>query len=444
MKRTAFRWFATASLVLVVVGSSLARTRPRYGGVLHVETHTDPLRSPDGIARKLLFDTLTTVSDRGELKPALAVSWESQSANHRWEFHLRNGVHFHDGSPLTADSVVQSLSAACNHCGWRARAVGNSVIVTSDSPMPGLPAELARCAFLITRTDQNGNPDGTGAFRFAANSNGILFLSANDDSWQGRPFVDAVEIYGNRTVREQWLDFSIGKADLVEVPPELLRQAQQQRLPVIVTSQPTELLALTISDQQISDVHLRESIALALDRLALFNVIFQKAGEVTGSLLPNAMSGYAFLFPTAANPGRSRELRGGRNTPLRLGVDSSNGAMQLVAERLALNLRDAGWNVRVAPQTANPELSLRLIHLEAADPPDALHEMVQGFGATVTVDNFEPASLYAAEHNFLRSYNVVPLLYLPRAYGVSTRVHSLALSPDGTPLLGNVSLEDAR
>ncbi len=444
MKRTAFRWFATASLVLACAVSTMARTRPRYGGVLHVETRTDPLKSPDGTARRLLFETLTTVDNNGEVKPALAVSWESQSANHRWEFHLRSGVRFHDGSALTAEAVTQSLSAACNRCGWRVRALGNSVIFTSDSPMLGLPAELARSVYLVTRTDQKGEPNGTGPFRFAANSNGILFLSANDDSWQGRPFVDAVEIYGNRTVREQWLDFSIGKADLVEVPPELLRQAQQQHLPVIATSRPTELLALTISNQQISDSHLRESLAIALDRMALFNVIFQKTGEPTGSLLPNELSGYAFLFPTAANPSRSRELRGGQSIPLRLGVDSSNATMQLVAERLALNLRDAGWNVRVAPQSANPELSLRLIHLEAADPADALREIMSTFGAAVAVDSTDPVSLYTVEHSFLQSYTVAPLVYLPRAYGVSTRVHTLALSPNGSPLLGYVSLEDAR
>jgi hypothetical protein len=39
---------------------------------------------------------------------------------------------------------------------------------------------------------------------------------------------------------------------------------------------------------------------------------------------------------------------------------------------------------------------------------------------------------------------VVPLLYLPTAYGVSTRVHNLQLGSDGTPQLANVSLEDAR
>jgi peptide/nickel transport system substrate-binding protein len=446
MKLTASRWFVVISLVLGLTLPAAARTRPRYGGTLHVETRADPLKSPDGIARKLLFDTLTQVTDGGQVVPALAVSWEAQSANHRWQFHLRSGVHFHDGSPLTAEAVAQSLSAACKHCAWHVRAVGDSVIITSDTPLPELPAELARSNCAITRQDENGNPDGTGPFHFVANSNGILFLSATDDSWQGRPFVDAIEVYGNRPVRDQWLDFSVGKADLVEVPPELLRQAQLDRMPLVIAARPSDLLALSVSSEQIPNEHLRESVAMALDRAALFNVIFQKQGEITASLLPNALSGYSFLFPVTANVSRSRELRGAQSVPLHLSVDSSSAVLQLVAERLALNMRDAGWNVRVVSQAANPhaELALRLVHVEAADAASALQETLEDFGVAAHDEGSDPASLYRTERSFLQSRTVIPLLYAPRAYGVGSRVQNLVLAPDGTPGLANVSLEDAK
>ena len=446
MKRIALLWLAVVSLLLGLLAPAAARTRPRYGGRLHMETRSDPLKAPDGAARKLLFDTLTQVNDHGEVAPALAVSWEAQSANHRWTFHLRSGVHFHDGSLLTAEAVEQALAAACTHCGWRARGVGDSVVITSDSPMPGLPAELARSLYAITRQDANGNPNGTGPFRFVANSNGIVFLTANDDSWQGRPFLDEIQIYGNRTVREQLLDFKVGKADLVEVPPELLSDAQQERIPLAITARPTDLLSLTMSDEALSDPHLRQSIALALDRTSLFNVIFRKQGEVTASLLPNALSGYSFLFDPSMNVGRARELRGGQSTALRLGVDASNATLQLIAERLALNLRDAGWSVHVVSQAANPnaELSLRLLHVEAADAPSVLRETLEDFGSALHDDPSDPASLYRAESTFLQSHIVVPLLYLPRAYGVSTRVHNLVLTPSGMPQLANVSVEDVR
>lgn len=446
MKRTVPWWLAVGSLLFALLAPATARTRPRYGGILHMETRADPLKAPDGAARRLLFDTLTQVNDGGEVAPALAVSWESQSANHRWQFHLRSGVRFHDGSPLTAEAVEQSLSAECLRCGWRVRAVGDSVVITSESPVPGLPAELARSIYAITRQGADGAPNGTGPFRFVANSNGILFLSANDDAWQGRPFLNEIQIYGNRTIDEQWLDFSVGKADLVEVPAEKLSLAQQERIPLIITPRPTDLLSLTMSDQLITDLHLRQSIALALDRTSLFNVIFRKQGEITASLLPNALSGYSFLFDTTMDVGRARALRGGQSAAVRLGVDSSNAALQLIAERLALNLREAGWTVHVVSQATNPnaELSLRLLHVEAADAPSALRETLADFGAALHDDTSDPASLYRAESAFLQSHIVVPLLYLPRAYGVSARVHNLFLSPSGAPQLANVTVEDVR
>ena len=445
MKRTVPLWLAVVSLLFVLPGPANARTRPRYGGTLRIETRSDPLRTPGSIARSLIFETLTQINGNGEVVPALAASWETQSANHRWQFHLRSGVRFHDGSPLTVEAVEQSLAAACNRCGWRVRAVGDSVVITSDAPMPGLPAELARSLYAITRESADGIPNGTGPFRVANSSKDFVVLAANDDSWQGRPYLDKIEIYGNVSIHDQWLDFSVGKADLVEVPPEKLSLAQQERMPLAITARPTDLLALTLSDQLLSDPHLRQSIALALDRTSLFN-IFQKQGEVTASLLPNALSGYSFLFPTAPDLGRSRELRGGQSGTLRLGFDASNPILQLVADRLRLNLRDAGWSVQVVPQAANPnpELSLRLLHVEATDAQSALRETLGDFGAASHDDLSDPLSLYRAESAFLQSHTVVPLLYLPRAYGVSTRVHNLVLSPSGAPQLANVSVEELR
>jgi hypothetical protein len=54
-----------------------------------------------------------------------------------------------------------------------------------------------------------------------------------------------------------------------------------------------------------------------------------------------------------------------------------------------------------------------------------------------------PEGLYRAEHDFLETHTLIPLLYLPRAYAASGRVRDLRLSPDGAPLLAGVSLEDA-
>src|SRR5208337_5026695 len=327
MRQTNTRWtvlrrFAISFLLLSVGICAWPRTRPHYGGSLHVEVAGDPWQGPDGLARRLVLDGLTALDANGIVSPALAVEWQSDSADHRWQFRLRQVVHFHDGSPLNAAAVVMALNTACPaNCPWTAvRAVGSAVIFASDSPMPNLPALLASDAYLIalTRTADGqtpANPIGTGPFQFTSSNNGLLTRAANENCWQGRPFLDEIVITGNRPIREQWLDLSVGRTDIAEVPPQELRQAQQQHLAVVV-SPPVELLALQVPDTgTLTNAVLRAALAESIDRGALSNVIFQKQGEITASLLPQSLTGYAFLFPADRDLNKANELRGGLTPP---------------------------------------------------------------------------------------------------------------------------------
>ena len=441
-------WFSLACLTL----SAAARTRPHYGGTLRIETEGDAWQMPDGIARRLVLDTLTTVPDAGGARAALAVRWESQNAAHRWEFWIRPGVHFQDGQPLTSDAVAAALADVCSRgiagaCPWRTvRAVGASVVFTSDSPVPDLPQLLAQTEFAIARQGANSAVIGTGPFRVTGYANGALMLAANDDCWSGRPFADAVEVRTRRTVRDQWLDLSVGRADIVEVPPELLRQAQQQRLNVLI-SRPVDLLALTIAPSgPLASREMRQSVALAVDRTALYNVIFQKQGEVTASLLPEDLSGYAFLFASDRDLDRARALRGGATVPaIRLDVSDTGATMQLAAGRVALNLHEAGFNVQVAPASRpTGALEIRKVHLEATEPGPALDEMLAQFGENGSVTGADAASLWQQESGVLDKETIVPLLWLPRAWAAGDRVRDLGLLSDGQPDLSDASLESGK
>jgi MarR-like DNA-binding transcriptional regulator SgrR of sgrS sRNA len=427
-----------------------ARTRPHYGGTLRAEIAGDPWQRPGGLARSLVFDGLTGMGADGAL-PALAAEWKTENNDHRWEFRLRPGVQFHDGSPLTASAVVAALTSACAaDCPWTAiHAVGVSVVFLGDAPMPNLPELLAGDDYLISAAGINGAGGlvGTGPFRPAGFNNGVLTLAANDNCWQGRPFVDAVEIHVRRPIREQWLDLGVGRADLVEVPAEQLRQAQQQRL-TVVASPPVTLLALQLRDSGLvlGNPNLRAAIANAIDRSALSNVIFQKQGEVTASLLPAALTGYSFLFSTERNLNKAHELRGGLNPPQLTLAAESDGAMQLAAQRIALNLREAGFNVLVVGIGGPPraDLFLRGLTLECSRPQPALESMMRAVGQSAPVEDKTSVGLYSAEREFLDRHMLIPLLFLPRAYAIAGRVRDLRLGPDGAPLLAGVSVEDGQ
>jgi peptide/nickel transport system substrate-binding protein len=456
MRWSVFRRCAISFFLVLVGIGAWARTRPHYGGTLRVEIAGDPWgesrNGPDGLARRLVLDGLTRLGSDGTVQPALAVAWTAEDFDHRWQFRLRSGVQFQDGSPLTAAAIVQSLNLSCNaNCPWTAiHAVGFSVVFTGDSPMANLPALLAEDDFRIALPETAGGsassaPIGTGPFRVTGSSNGTLMLAANDGCWQGRPFLDSIEIRVDRAVRDQWLDLSLGRADVVEVPPEDLRQAQQQRL-TIVQSPPVELLALEISDSgALANPMLRGSLAEAVDRSALFNVIFQKQGEITAGLLPQELTGYAFLFPTDRDLSKAHALRGGLACPpLTLGYEG-DGAMQLAAQRIALNLREAGFDVQTAPTkpAQRSDLTLRTLPLAGADPAAAMAVLLHAAGDTISVADQSPVALFHAERDFLDRKTLVPLLDLPRAYARSPRVRDFALLADGTPDLASASLEDA-
>ena len=438
------RQVAISCLLATLALPAAARTRPHYGGTLRIEIEGDPWQRPGGLARRLMLDGLTRMEADGVAHAALAVSWKPENQDHRWVFRLRSGVQFHDGAPLTSAAVVTALNAACSaNCPWLAiHSVGSTVIFTGDSPMPNLPALLASDEYLIA-SDLGGNI-GTGPFQSNGFKDAVLTLSANDNCWQGRPFVDAIEIHVHRSIRDQWLDLSVGRADLVEVPAEQLRKAHEQRLTVL-QSPPVLLLALSVSSSGVlGNPDLRAAIALAVDRSALSNVIFQKQGEVSASLLPSALTGYSFLFPVERDLNKSHEKHGGLTPPPLTLAAEDGGTMQLAAQRLALNLHDVGFNVRVVAaggaQTA--DLALRILPLASNQPRAALESILRGAGVQTPVPEQPPAGLFQVERDFLDAHTLIPLLYLPRAYAVGGRVRDLRLGTDGAPLLAGASLQD--
>ena len=445
------RRFAISLLLPAVALPAVARTRPHYGGTLRVEVAGDGIHSSGGFVLRLMLDGLTQLGADGTPQPALAMSWKPDNSDHRWEFQLRQGVQFQNGMPLTADRVVASLNQSCNgNCPWTTvHAVGTSVVFVSDGPEPNLPWLLAENQFLISLTDAgNGTAPlcciGTGPFAWN-DQDQPRSLAANDGYWGGRPFIDKIQIVTGRSIRDQWLDLSVGRADVVEVPAEELRQAQLQRL-TVATSQPVELLALEVGETgALANPMLRGAIAEAVDRAALFNVIFQKQGEVTASLLPQEMTGYAFVFPAARDLNKAHELRGGLNSPkLTLGAESG-GAMMLAAQRIALNLREAGFDVQPVDlnRVRHPDLALRRLPIEGADAAAAMETLLRAAGEPAAVPRQSSAVLFREEHEFLDRKTLIPLLDLPRAYAIGPRVRDFELNANGTPNLASASLEDA-
>src|SRR4051812_9076166 len=96
-----FRSLAVASIVaLLLSGTVSAESRPRYGGVLRVQTRAEWTSDANPL-RNLVYESLTALDDAGTPQPLLAASWDSQGDGRRWQFAIRKGLRFHEGTPLT-------------------------------------------------------------------------------------------------------------------------------------------------------------------------------------------------------------------------------------------------------------------------------------------------------------------------------------------------------
>jgi peptide/nickel transport system substrate-binding protein len=307
--------------------------------------------------------------------------------------------------------VIGALGAATRpHSGGTLRVEMRGSIETADPPTTGhgMPG-LAR-AFAISRWE---------AGRRAV-------YDANDNAPGGRPFLDSIDIQMARPLRDQSIDLELGKADIVELgPSELLRQPAGRH---VWSSAPVRLLALVFGSH-IDNSRIREALALAVDRSAIHTML-QRQGEISGALLPQWLSGYAFLFPAAADVVRAQALLAGlpaSGRTLSLSVDDV--AWRPIAERIALNARYAGLTVTVVPQ--NADVRLVEVRVGSPEPAAALSGMAASLGLPEPPRSDSPETLWAAERALLEGFRVIPLIHLPDVYGVSLRVKG---GPGITPL----------
>jgi peptide/nickel transport system substrate-binding protein len=104
---------AAAAVLALTIGTADARTIKwaRSADALTIDPHSQNEGPTTNLVRQI-YDALLERDSYGKLGPSLAVSWSVTSDPTVWEFKLRPGVKFHDGTPFTADDAVFSVERA--------------------------------------------------------------------------------------------------------------------------------------------------------------------------------------------------------------------------------------------------------------------------------------------------------------------------------------------
>jgi peptide/nickel transport system substrate-binding protein len=482
MRRLLLQLFAISSVALAAAGG-YASSRPRYGGAVRVLLHDrvmsiDPISDEDHPATRdrmasLAFETLTEVDAQGRLRPGLAVTWHADQAKRVWQFRLRL-ANFQDGTVLTAADAAASL--AKSNPAWKYSAPDRqTVVIETPSPVQHMAETLALPRYAIVKRQMENNVTvliGTGGYRLTQWQAGERAqFTANEDYWGGRPFADTIEFQMGASLREQLMDRQLGPYAATELSVDQIRAVEQNNQTVYV-SRPADLMAIVFPQRDCSgrpskkavDARVREALGLAINRAAISNVLLQRKGIPASGLLPQWLTGYEFMLGGATNLARARELRSDAAafvviTPIALAYDFSDPLAKLVAERIAVDAREAGIvvqpygeahiNSKTARASINADALLLRVPLESVDPQTALAARFDDLGLLQAAPPpvlaaTRPEDILEAEQTTLANHCILPVAHVPQALWLNNTAHNWQQRVNGEWDLDQLWVEGAR
>jgi peptide/nickel transport system substrate-binding protein len=306
---------------------------------------------PNNQIAQHIFDPLVAKDAQQLPVPALALSWKTVGDT-VWEFKLRPGVTFQDGSPFTAEDVVFTFE--------RAAKVPNSpspftlitrqmtkleivdpltVRISTAAPAPLLPLDLSGLPILSHSAAAGGAPEGkttaelnrgdglvgTGPFKFVDWKRGSeLVLARNDAYWGARPAWAKVTFKPLTNAASRVAALLAGDVDLIEDPPTAdlaklrkdpklsLAQAVSSRVIYIALDQhaePSPGIPDAKGRNPLKDRRVREALSHAIDRKGIVDKIMEGVGQPAGDFLPSPAFGTAKdTRPDKYEPAAARKL----------------------------------------------------------------------------------------------------------------------------------------
>ena len=187
---------ASAQELRVGISAELSAMDPHYHNV-----------SPNNMLARHIYEPLVGQDEKQTLKPLLAESWKAIDDT-TWEFKLRQGVKFHDGTPFTADDVIATMQRAPSvpksPSSFSAYVRGKefskvddfTVRVKTATPAPLVPTDLSTFGIISAKCKDTTTEDfnlgkcaagGTGAYKQAEYVAGDrVVLTPNENYWGGK------------------------------------------------------------------------------------------------------------------------------------------------------------------------------------------------------------------------------------------------------------------
>ncbi|MFN3257959.1 MAG: ABC transporter substrate-binding protein [Ilumatobacter sp.] len=279
----------------------------RYGGTLTIGhpylTDTLDFASATALQHEIVLDgiyeSLLEVTPEIEFVPHLAESFEQVSET-EYLFTIREGVVFHDGTPMTVDDVVYTFESitAEDFAGPAKQRLAPLVSVEAvDDQTVRFELSEPYAPFLYhmaspettgirNQAFQEANADnlalvanGTGAFKLRTFvPNELIELERHDEYWiEGLPYLDEVLIPTITDNATRLAGLRTGELDLTEIDPPTLPDLQALDDVVVSSIAPaqTQVIFMNCTRPPLDDVRVRQALFLSIDEQLIMDVLFE-------------------------------------------------------------------------------------------------------------------------------------------------------------------------
>lgn len=304
--------------------------------------------TPNNALTRHIFDRLILTDEKQKLTPGLATSWKPID-DLTWEFKLRQGVTFHDGTPFTADDVIFTFERAPavpnSPSSFATYTKGKTVVklddhtiqVKTERPYPLMPNDLSTFSIVsrkhgadaITEDYNSGKATiGTGPYKFVEWVPGDrIVLERNDGYWGAKPEWTKVVIKPIKSGPARVAALLAGDVDFIEGVPttdiERLKGSKELSLSQGISNRVIYLHLDHFRDDSpfaktkdggaiknpLRDARVRKAISKAINRDAIVERVMEGVAIKAGQLLPEGFFGVSSkLKPVEYDPQGAKAL----------------------------------------------------------------------------------------------------------------------------------------
>jgi len=273
-------WLAFTVLVVATARcGSAGPARPQIEPLtLRVGIGQAPAGNPDAGLRaffqNLSTEGLARIAENGKAEPRLAEGWTIAPDGLTMDIRLRPNVTFHDGTPVTAEAVVNILKSGLpqfmgppySDVEYIKAASGSRIEIGLKRASPFLQEALD----LQIRKPED-QPIGTGPFQ-TAEQDSLNELRANDDYYLGRPTIDRIVVTNYPSVRAAWAELLRDQIDMLyEVSADALESLTgATTVSVFSFTRPYQyVIVFNQKYPALQSLKIRRALNLAIDRDAL-------------------------------------------------------------------------------------------------------------------------------------------------------------------------------